>query len=93
MMEIRYFNETDTLLIDFSNREIIETKDINENVLVEFDKDGELVSMTIEHAKNRLDVDTLLFHIVTEQDSLENHPDAVIRELASSTSQPFAHAT
>jgi uncharacterized protein YuzE len=93
MMEIRYFNETDTLLIDFSNREIIETKDINENVLVEFDKDGELVSMTIEHAKNRLDVDTLLFHIVTEQDSLENHPDAVIGELTSSTSQPFAHAT
>ena len=55
-MDIKYFPDTDTLLIDFSDREIVETKDINENILVEFDSDGELVSMTIEHAKNLVEV-------------------------------------
>ena len=55
-MNIKYFPETDTLLIDFADREIVETRDLNENILVEFDSDGELVSMTIEHAKNPVEV-------------------------------------
>ena len=44
-MKIKYFPDTDTLLIDFANREIVETKDVNENILVELDSDGELVSV------------------------------------------------
>lgn len=48
-MSIKYFPGTDTLLIDFTDDEIVETKDINENTLVELDRDGALVSMTIEH--------------------------------------------
>lgn len=52
-MDIRYFPDTDTLLINFTNKEIIETRDLNENVLIELDKEGNLVSMTIEHAKQQ----------------------------------------
>ena len=63
-MEITYFLDTDTLLIDFADREIVETKDVNENILVELDSDGELVSMTIEHAKNQMDVDSVSFQRV-----------------------------
>jgi uncharacterized protein YuzE len=63
-MKIKYFPDTDTLLIDFANREIVETKDVNENILVELDSDGELVSMTIEHAKNQMDVDSVSFQRV-----------------------------
>ena len=63
-MEITYFPDTDTILIDFADREIVETKDVNENILVELDSDGELVSMTIEHAKNQMDVDSLSFQRV-----------------------------
>jgi uncharacterized protein YuzE len=50
-MEIKYFHDTDTLLINFTSREIVETRDLNENILIELDKDGNLVSMTIEHAQ------------------------------------------
>jgi len=49
-MKITYFKDTDTLLVSFSNREIAVTKDLNENVLIGKDKDGNVVSMTIEHA-------------------------------------------
>ena len=63
-MEITYFPDTDTLLINFADRGIDETKDVNENILVELDSDGELVSMTIEHAKNQMDVDSLSFQRV-----------------------------
>ena len=51
-MEIKYFNDTDTLLVVFNNNPVIETKDLNENTIIEFDKNGKLVSMTIEHAKH-----------------------------------------
>lgn len=38
-------------MIHFSSKEIDDTKDLNENVLIELAKDGSLVGMTIEHAK------------------------------------------
>ncbi len=50
-MKIKYFEDTDTALIEFANREVIETKEISENVYVDLDASGNLVSMTIEHAR------------------------------------------
>jgi uncharacterized protein YuzE len=49
-MTIKYFRSTDTALLEFSNRPIEETREITENIYVDVDKDGNLVSMTIEHA-------------------------------------------
>jgi len=49
-MNIKYFHETDTALLEFSNRAIDETREISENIYIDLDKDGNLVSMTIEHA-------------------------------------------
>ena len=50
-MKVRYFSDTDTALVEFVNRKIFETREINENIYVDLDKEGNLVSMTIEHAK------------------------------------------
>ena len=55
-MKVKYFPDTDTLLVTFSDKTIVETKDLNENVLVELDDKGQVVSMTIEHAKEQTDV-------------------------------------
>ncbi len=55
-MNVRYFPDTDTLLVNFSDRKIARTHDLGENVLVEMDEEGHLVSMTIEHAKQQMNV-------------------------------------
>jgi len=55
-MNVRYFPDTDTLLVNFSDREIVETRDLTEDVLIELDEQGRLVSMTIEHAKQQMNV-------------------------------------
>ena len=55
-MDIKYFSDTDTLLINFIDDEIVETKNINEDILVELDKCGYLVSMTIEHFSRGLEM-------------------------------------
>jgi uncharacterized protein YuzE len=60
-MKIKYFSDTDTLLVEFSDRKIADTRDLNENTLVEFDKDGKLVSMSIEHAKEQTNLKEFVF--------------------------------
>jgi len=49
-MNVKYFRDTDTALLEFSSRPVDETKELSENVYVDLDKNGNLVSMTIEHA-------------------------------------------
>jgi uncharacterized protein YuzE len=50
-MKIRYFSDTDTAVLEFSNQSAAETKEISENLYIDLDSKGRLVSMTIEHAK------------------------------------------
>jgi uncharacterized protein YuzE len=65
-MKITYFEDTDTLLVYFNDNEIVETKDINENTLIELDADGKVVSMTIEHAKNQTEISSFSFNQVSK---------------------------
>jgi uncharacterized protein YuzE len=60
-MDVKYFQGTDTLLIIFSDKQIAETRDVNEDVLIELDADGKIVSVTIEHAGEHIDVSKLFF--------------------------------
>jgi len=50
-MKVKYFEDTDTLYVELSDSEVAETKELNENLYVDLDADGRVVSLTIEHAK------------------------------------------
>jgi uncharacterized protein YuzE len=63
-MEMKYFPDTDTLLINFTHKDIVETRNTNENILIELDRDGQLVSMTIEHAKQHMDIENFSYQNV-----------------------------
>ncbi len=63
-MRIQYFEDTDTLYVVFKEAVVQESKDLDENTLGEFDAQGNLVSMTIEHARDRVDVANFSFHQV-----------------------------
>ena len=52
-MNATYFKDTDTLYIELSDALIVDTRDLDENTLVEFDANGELVALTIENANER----------------------------------------
>ena len=60
-MTIKYFQDTDTLYIEFRVAEIAETKDLDENTQLDLDKDGNICAMTIEHAKDRADIPNFSF--------------------------------
>jgi uncharacterized protein YuzE len=72
-MKIKYFSETDTLLVEFSDQVITDTRDLNENILVEFDKTGKLVSLTIEHAKEQTNLKEFVFLPEAKQDYTLSH--------------------
>ena len=39
-MKIKYFQDTDTLYIEFREAQVAETKDLDENTLLDVDADG-----------------------------------------------------
>ncbi|HKY55547.1 MAG TPA: DUF2283 domain-containing protein [Anaerolineales bacterium] len=60
-MRIKYFEDTDTALVEFSNRSPVETQELNENIYLDLDSEGRVVSITIEHAGQSADMKELLF--------------------------------
>jgi len=55
-MKVRYFKETDTLYIEFNAQYISETKDLDENTILDLDSNGNICAITFEHASDRTDV-------------------------------------
>lgn len=50
-MKVKYFEDTDTLHVELSKTQVAETKELNENLYVDLDSEGKVVSLTIEHVK------------------------------------------
>jgi len=55
-MNIKHFRETDPLYIEFREGEIAESRDLDENTVLDVDADGNLCAMTVEHASERADI-------------------------------------
>ena len=72
-MKVKYFHDTDTALVEFSGREVNETKEINENICIDLDASGNLVAMTIEHALQQASLPELSYEqIETSTVNLSN---------------------
>ena len=50
-MKVKYFEETDTLFVGLSDSEVVETRELTENLYVDMNSERKVVSLTIEHAK------------------------------------------
>ena len=66
-MKIKYFEDTDTALLEFSEHPVFETKEINENIYLDLDKDGNLIGMTIEHATSQANINEVSFQQINRQ--------------------------
>jgi uncharacterized protein YuzE len=66
-MKIKYFSDTDTALVEFADSLIKETREISENVYIDLDEQGNLVSMTIEHAKTTAHLPDLFYQQIEKE--------------------------
>lgn len=63
-MNIKYFQDTDTLYIEFRKDEVAESRDLDENTLLDLDSTGNIVAITVEHARDRADIPHFTFEQV-----------------------------
>ena len=66
-MKVKYFPDTDTAHVEFMSGEVLETKEISENIYVDLDENRNLVSMTIEHAKENAGLWEFSYQEITAQ--------------------------
>jgi uncharacterized protein YuzE len=60
-MKVQYFKDTDTLYIEFRQVEIVESRDLDEDTVIDLDTEGNICAMTMEHAKDRTNVPQFTF--------------------------------
>ncbi len=55
-MKLQYFDDTDTLYIEFRDSDIAESRDLDKNTTLDTDGQGNICAITFEHASQRTDI-------------------------------------
>ena len=58
-MRLNYYPETDSLYIDLSERVSVESREISEGVILDYDAEGKLVGIDIDHASAKVELKKL----------------------------------
>ena len=66
-MKITYFEDTDTALLEIGTGSAAETREISEDVYLDLDEQGHVVSITVEHASRRGDLSEISFRRLTKR--------------------------
>lgn len=58
-MKFNYYPETDSLYIDLSEKQSVDSKEVAEGVVVDFDEDGAIVGIDIDHASKIVNLERI----------------------------------
>ncbi len=61
-MKIAYYPETDSMYIDFSSKNSVESREVSPGVVLDYDSDGNLVGIDIDNATNKMDLKELVLN-------------------------------
>ncbi|OGL44432.1 MAG: hypothetical protein A2161_11230 [Candidatus Schekmanbacteria bacterium RBG_13_48_7] len=59
-MRIAYYPETDSMYIDLSSKESVESKEISAGVVLDYDSEGNLTGIDIDNASKKLELKELI---------------------------------
>ena len=59
-MKLDYYPETDSLYIDLSEKTSIESKEISEGIVLDYDAEGNLVGIDIDNASKKVQLKELI---------------------------------
>lgn len=60
-MKLNYYPETDSLYIDLSSNTSIESREISEGVVLDYDQNGNIVGIDIDNASKKVNLDDVSF--------------------------------
>lgn len=61
-MKINYYPDTDSLYIEFSEKESSESIEISEGIILDYDREGVLVGMDIDNAAKKINLKELILN-------------------------------
>lgn len=59
-MKLNYHADTDSLSIELSERPSVDSREISEGVVVDYDAEGRVVGIDIDNAGNKIDLERVL---------------------------------
>ena len=59
-MKLNYYPETDSLYINLSEQPSVETREISEGILLDYDANGGLVGIDIDNASSKVEMERLI---------------------------------
>jgi len=59
-MKLNYHADTDSLYIELSERPSVDSREISEGVVVDYDAEGRVVGIDIDNAGNKIDLGRVL---------------------------------
>lgn len=59
-MKLNYYPETDSLYIDLSEMPSVESREISEGVILDYDADGKLIGIDIDNASHKVEMERLI---------------------------------
>jgi uncharacterized protein YuzE len=58
-MKLNYYSDTDSLYIDLSEQPSVESREISEGIVLDYDSAGNLVGIDIDNASRKVDLKKL----------------------------------
>jgi len=61
-MKLNYYRETDSLYIDLSSKSSVESKEVSEGIVLDYDAEGNLVGIDIDNASHKIDLKEVILN-------------------------------
>ena len=55
-MKLNYYKDTDSLYIDLSSKPSIESREVSDGIILDYDTEGNLVGIDIDNASRKIDL-------------------------------------
>lgn len=59
-MRINYYPDTDSLYIDLSSKPSVDSREVSDGIVLDYDADGNLVGIDIDEASTKLEIRELI---------------------------------
>ncbi len=61
-MKLNYYDDTDSLYIDLSSKPSVKSKEVSNGIVLDYDKNGDLVGIDIDNASRKLDLKNIILN-------------------------------
>jgi uncharacterized protein YuzE len=55
-MKLKYYRDTDSLYIDLSSKPSVDSREVTDGIVLDYDADGNLVGIDIDNASRKIDL-------------------------------------